>query len=116
MVKACSCSTQSDSTMTYDQRSPNSWWILLWQERHRDIRLLSLWHINIGTAAFIIIMVQFSSPARVLRFTRRSFIPDWRIARDSLAIGTVSSDCSALRHLRFRTEEQPREERFTALP
>ena len=39
------------------------------------------------TAAFIIIMVQFSSPARVLRFTRRSFIPDWRIARDSLAIG-----------------------------
>lgn len=39
------------------------------------------------TAAFLIIMVDFSLPKRVMRFTSGSFIPDWRIARDSLAIG-----------------------------
>ncbi len=39
------------------------------------------------TLAFVVIMVDFSSSKRVLHFTPKSFIPDWRIARDSLAIG-----------------------------
>ncbi len=39
------------------------------------------------SAAFLIIMVDFSLPKRILRFTLASFIPDWRIARDSMAIG-----------------------------
>lgn len=37
--------------------------------------------------AFIIIMVEFSHPKRVLHFRLKSFIPNWHIAWDSLAIG-----------------------------
>ena len=39
------------------------------------------------TVAFLIIMYFFSAPRTTLHFTFKSFIPDWRIARDSLAIG-----------------------------
>lgn len=38
-------------------------------------------------AAFIIIMIEFSQPKRLVRFSWASFNPDWRIAKDSLSIG-----------------------------